>query len=69
MPKTLERFLTRSEAARRLGLSANTLASWQFRGKGPAYIRTGSQRGKTLYSVAELERWQRDHTIRPSKPR
>lgn len=69
MPKTAQRFLTRSEAARRLNVSVATMESWVFRGKGPAYIRTGERKGKTLYPVEELERWQREHTIRPGKPK
>jgi transposase len=69
MPKPTQRFVTRSEAARRLGVAVNTMESWVHRKRGPAYVRTGERRGKTLYAVAELERWQRDHTIRPSKPR
>lgn len=66
MPKPTD-LLTRKQAAARLGLSVATLESWVFRGKGPAYLRTGERRGKVLYRAADLERWQREHTIRPSK--
>jgi DNA-directed RNA polymerase specialized sigma24 family protein len=69
MPKPAQRFVTRSEAARRLGVAVNTMESWVHRGRGPAFVRTGERRGKTLYDTAELERWQIAHTIRPSKPK
>lgn len=68
MTKPAQRFVTRSEAARRMGLSVATLCSWVFRKKGPAYVRTGEKKGKTLYAICEIERWQREHTVHPSKP-
>lgn len=67
MPSKPADLLTRKQAAARLGLSVATLESWVFRGKGPAFIRTGPERGKVLYRAADLDRWQREHTIRPGK--
>lgn len=61
-----ERYLSRSEAAQRLGLSPNTLANLASKGKGPPFFKPNSsdgKGGKTLYDPDELDRW-----VRSSRP-
>jgi len=54
--------VTRRDAARLIGgLSPNTLKRWAVEGRGPAFAKLGTaQQSRTLYSVAEIERWKRD---------
>lgn len=61
-----KRYLSRSEAAIRLGLSPNTLANLASKGKGPPFFKPNSptgKGGKTLYDPDELDRW-----VRSSRP-
>jgi len=61
-----QRFLSRSEAANRLGLSPNTLANLASQGKGPPFFKpTGSvgKGGKTFYDPDELDRWVRSSRL------
>jgi Helix-turn-helix domain len=39
--------------ARYLGVTAKTLAMWQYQGKGPHYIR----RGRIFYRKADVDDW------------
>lgn len=57
-----QRFLSRSEAAARIGLSPNTLANLASQGKGPPFFKPTSANGKggkTFYDPDELDRWVR----------
>ena len=50
--------LTTSEAAKALGVQAQTLRLWRLSGKGPAYVRLGSGKfARACYKPEELERW------------
>jgi len=64
-----DRPMSREEAARYLGTTVNTLAAWAARSMGPAYSRSGSQRGKVWYTQRDLDEWiesrkQRQHDER-----
>lgn len=52
--------LNRSEAARLLGLSPQTLAVWAVEGKGPRFVKLGA--GRVRYHPDELSRFIRDNT-------
>ena len=43
-----------TEAARFLGLSANTLANWRSNGRGPDWMRRG---GRVFYPLEALQKW------------
>ena len=61
-----QRFLSRSEAASRIGLSPNTLANLASQGKGPPFFKPTSasgKGGKTLYDPDELDRWVRSSRL------
>lgn len=45
--------MDRANAARYLGRTAGTLASWATHGKGPKFIK----RGRVWYRKEELDRW------------
>jgi len=49
--------LSRSAAARLLGLKPATLARWATKGRGPRFARTGAVRGRCLYAIADLQGW------------
>jgi hypothetical protein len=49
--------LTRAQAAARLGVTVNTMASWAQQGRGPAYSLTGERKGRALYSAATIAAW------------
>jgi len=56
------RYLSRSEAAERLGLSPNTLANLASKGEGPPFFKPtsrGGRGGKTLYDPDQLDHWVR----------
>ena len=63
--------LQRQEAARRVGVTADTLAVWRRRGAGPlAVVRPGGCHH--VYPVSALEEWMRAHPPRgprSDKPR
>jgi hypothetical protein len=50
------------EAAKRLGLAAQTLRNWRFLGKGPAYFKLGR---RIIYKEADLEAFENSHRIDP----
>lgn len=52
--------LNQKEAAKAIGVHADTLRSWHNTGKGPAYIETPS--GRIRYPVAELEKFTKPQT-------
>lgn len=60
---TNRRFLTRSEAATYLGFSPRTLANLASKGQGPRYSHpTAPGHGaKTLYDIADLDRWVQEN--------
>lgn len=56
--------LPTSEAAKVLGVQAQTLRVWRLSGKGPSYVRLGSGRfARACYSIEELNRWIAAHTF------
>ena len=54
--------VARRIAADLIGISPNTLRRWNVEGRGPRVAAKlgASQQSRTLYSVAEIERWKRD---------
>lgn len=52
--------VSRSEAARLLGVSVGYLAYRAWKGGGPAYSRIGQ---RTFYDVQELMRWIDEHKV------
>ncbi len=47
--------------ARRYGVSINTVRKWRNEGTGPAGVRFGRH---VRYSLAELERWEREQVAK-----
>lgn len=61
-----ERLLTTPEAARRLGVQAQTLRVWRCKGKGPRYIRRGDGiTARVVYREADIEWWLAARTFDP----
>lgn len=59
--------MTTAEAAKRLGLSRNTLVKWRMQKKGPGFIRLGGvpvqpgrRGGAVRYTAEALESWVRE---------
>ena len=46
-----------NEAAAMLGVSSRTLANWRTQGIGPAFVRVGAVRSRTLYRIDDLNTW------------
>jgi excisionase family DNA binding protein len=67
VPATIERPMTRDQAAEYLGVSRITLACWAARGTGPAYSRSGAKRGRVWYRAADLDRWLQSRSIEPTR--
>ena len=62
---TTSHSVSRVRAAEIIGVSAGTLRNWASEKppRGPAPIKIGaSKQARTLYSVAEIERWRSDPT-------
>jgi hypothetical protein len=60
-PDQIDRSVNRTTAAGIIGIKPATLKKWAIRERGPSFIRLGpEQQSRTLYSVAEIERWKRD---------
>lgn len=57
MITTMPETFTRQEAARRLGVSADTLRKWSVAGRGPRFSRTGDVRGRVIYTSDDLAAW------------
>lgn len=56
--------LTANEAAARIGIKAQTLASWRVAGRGPHYIKLSpGARGRVLYEVAAIDEWLQARTF------
>lgn len=56
-------FLTSKELAARWRLSSQTLANWRHEGKGPQFIRIGSQ---VRYPLEGIQAWEKLDTDRLS---
>lgn len=54
--------VTRRDAASIIGIAPATLKKWNLEGRGPAvHAKLGDQKqSRTLYAVAEIQKWQRD---------
>jgi predicted site-specific integrase-resolvase len=60
---TAEQVLTSKQLAERLGVHWQTIISWRYQGKGPAYFRLG---GAVLYAIEDVEQWERETGRRPA---
>lgn len=50
--------LTTSEAAKVLGVQAQTMRAWRLSGRGPAYVRLGAGKfARACYTREEIDRW------------
>jgi transposase len=61
------RIYSRAEAAAILGVKISTMAHWAMQGRGPAYARSGSYRGRVWYRAADLDRWLQSRSVTPSR--
>jgi len=52
--------LSAKSAAIYLGYAEKTLANWRVQGNGPLWFQNRAK-GKVLYPVSELDRWQAAH--------
>ena len=59
-------YLTTRTLAERWGLAEVTLRSWRCHGGGPPYIQPSGERGKALYSLADIVEWESLHRSSPS---
>lgn len=48
-------YMTTREVAAFLGLSAGTLCTWRYQGKGPSYYKVGNA---VRYKIADVEAWK-----------
>ena len=55
-----------NEAAAMLGVSPRTLANWRALGIGPAFVRVGAVRSRTLYRVDDLNTWLDNNRVETS---
>lgn len=54
----MQKIVTATQAARLLGVTADTLSNWRCIGRGPRFIKTSPTRhGKVLYRASEVEAW------------
>jgi excisionase family DNA binding protein len=53
-PQTIDKLLTRREAAELLTLEPATLAVWACHGRGPAYIKVGRS---VRYKMSDVEKF------------
>jgi len=63
MTKPVTITVPRAAAAKIIGVAPGTLRNWASASpvRGPRPIKTGpTQQARTLYAVAELQKWQRD---------
>lgn len=51
-------YMTTREVAAFLGLSAGTLCTWRYQGKGPNYYKVGST---VRYEMDDLEAWKNEN--------
>lgn len=55
-------YLTTTQAAKFLSLSARTLERMRVDGSGPPFLKAGGgKRSRVLYSVADIEAWLSGH--------
>lgn len=53
-----DELLNPAEVAAKLGVTTGTLATWRYRGKGPACVRLGDgNKARIRYRAADLNRW------------
>ena len=53
-------FMTAKEAAKRLGITPQTLHKWRKNGKGPAFVQHGSDtRPRFSYAPEDVDEWIR----------
>ena len=55
-----------NEAAAMLGVSSRTLANWRTLGIGPAFVRVGRVRSRTLYRIDDLNAWLDNNRVETS---
>ena len=55
-----------NEAAAMLGVSSRTLANWRTQGIGPAFVRVGAVRSRTLYRIDDLNTWLDNNRVETS---
>lgn len=61
MSKPTEKTVTRRVASELTGLSPATLKKMAVQHRGPAFIKLGTaKQARTLYRLADIERWKRD---------
>ncbi len=61
---TIQKTVSRTEAAGILGVRVNTLAVWAHAGRGPAYLKIGRT---VRYDVTDLERFMQQGRVRTSE--
>lgn len=63
------RYLTRAEAAEYVGFSPQTLSNLAAKGRGPRFSKPSAPgRGaKTLYDIADLDRWLSGGRVAPNQ--
>ena len=49
-----------------LGVSSRTLANWRTQGIGPAFVRVGAVRSRTLYRIDDLNTWLDNNRVETS---
>ena len=54
-------YMTTREVAAFLGLSAGTLCTWRYQGKGPSYYKVGNA---VRYKIADVEAWKNENVKR-----
>jgi hypothetical protein len=61
MTKPDTKTVTRRMASELTGLAPATLKKMALEGRGPIFTKLGdSKQARTLYSLAEIQKWQRD---------
>lgn len=58
-----DEYLTPKQLAERLGKSVGVVTQWRYHGRGPAWTKLGHA---VLYSVQDVERWEREQRARAS---
>lgn len=49
--------LSRRQAAARLGVTVQTMSRWAQQGRGPAFSRSGEEKGRVFYTAASIVEW------------
>lgn len=58
-------WFSNEDVARRYGVPVQTVRKWRHEGTGPAGVKFGRH---VRYSLAELERWEREQAARRPAP-